>query len=398
MKSFLRWTAALVIALVVGGCVKDKERSVVTLAVDPCDEHTFNDQQKMPIASFTAYRGGPLCAMPDTTVKKLSPGHYTNEIVSVAYVDIEVGDNSQAGQGYMPGRNCIYIGRKNSTGPTNEPAHLTAYVQRVTPANAACPRTLPIGNGTPMMLRDGGAIPPFHRPSVVRIDVTSAGETVIGVACLPNYWCDISKTGVTVAAHTSTNPRRNVKGWYDRQYLGYDHGSGQAQPSPVLATIFPSDELEAATQSSSIFDTWTKVAIIQFDQSVPLDAATLDAYKTKWGFSSTTAITNADEITLHIKYKSPARTQYDAHYMVNGVTGAPRRVDYMADPKKFIAGVPDQAGFIVGITDPAVRWGWDATTGETAWVRCTAGCCQVTSEEDPAPGVVDTAIVPTKKP
>lgn len=399
-----RFTVACILLVSISAfkCTRDEDHSdqhgsspnVGSPRTSYCDRHVFNDEQPIADKTHKAYVGGVVCASPVPGIDTLEFRHYKATPIPIAFVDVDAGDNGYQLEGYNPGRNCIYLLPEDTTKTSNKPEDLYAYVQTIA-ANGTCPATISANAIEPLFVLDGGKITggKTNRPSSARIDEDKYGHMLVGVACSGGYWCDITSRGKEQPSQGGGHPKREIKGWFDRQYLSYSDGTAPPKLTTLLATTYPTDSLTVAAADSTIFKKWVTVAVIKFDPSSPPDANDLKNFAKKWGLDGAgRQLTAQDSVILRVRYKPGTfgDSIYNAQFALPAIpggagekTGVGRHVAFTRDHPKL-----GQSAFAerpyTAVTDAAVRFGWDDATnsGETMWLRCTAGCCEVTPVED----------------
>lgn len=224
-------------------------------------------------------------------------------------------------------------------------------------------------------------------PAVARWDWDSvAHEEYIGIGCL-DAWCEIGNKNLHLSKAYSDPSRPKatgrvfeVKGWYDEEYLAVDDGTGTGKiaPSDVVGTLVPDPNLESYTMANGDFaGKWPTVA------TAYLTSASAD-YVKKLNLRPAFVTTGPSNLI--------ALCEGDAQ-----ACGVPSTVDNtpcLAKPSDAWYGHPWYARIISatgdtvyrcvirrphdGMTIPGiVRWRWK-NNDQVAWIKCDAGCCEVT--------------------
>lgn len=105
-----------------------------------------------------------------------------------------------------------------------------------------CARGLPAGMYAPLTVRrpqSGGPVTDY--PPVARFSESVEGHPLLGVKCL-NGWCEFGTNTEpwTVASISvaTTMPVRQIRGWYDEQWLAQSDNTGVLRPL-MYAAVFP---------------------------------------------------------------------------------------------------------------------------------------------------------------
>jgi hypothetical protein len=353
----------------------------------------FQDRQKVASKDSDRYGGGVMWAAPATALDKLTLSSYVpGKLTAVAHVDVESSDSDYKEHNFKVGRNCIYITPKGNNPPASVD-DLKAFVALVPVTTGEdCPE--PNGARLPMRIISGGTssragdIPP-----IVKIDQSYPNrEILIGLQCLPNVWCEISKNGATSPESDSKSPKFRIKGWYDEQFLSIGTPTG-LKPTELYAGIHPSDALPDLLKDPAKWKTWQTVAMITFRnrESTAATQQALNWYRDKkWSFAANVSISLDDTVYLELMSPDPNATKKDfvGRFRVRGHIGRNKKVTWHDENERMIAiytalknSPYSDPGIRIKIGVPATRWGWDSKD-ETGWTKCLAGCCEVTGDDD----------------
>jgi hypothetical protein len=83
-------------------------------------------------------------------------------------------------------------------------------------------------------------------PPVARWDVDAYGKYFIGIKCLA-AWCEIG-TDFGASPDYHGDRTREIKGWYDEQYLSVRTANYPSWPTAIRGTAFPDPLLDRYTQ------------------------------------------------------------------------------------------------------------------------------------------------------
>jgi hypothetical protein len=359
--------------------LSEADRAVIA-AMRACDAALVTDRQRV-VTKKHRYGGGEMCAAPATDLEKLTLASYRPGIGTlVAFVDVLNAEDGYRDNRFESGRNCIYV-KGDGDRPPESVEDLDAFVIHL-PEDAECYGTAAGGRDLKFAASDSmaaGDVPP-----VVRLDMNYGKQNlitgrriVVSFKCLPHHWCQVSRKGASPPLNKNADARRVVAGWFDEQYLGVKVGN-DLRPSEVYASIYPAPGLDTLVRDIAHYRTWVNVAEIRFrdEEDVDDDEARmlLARYAHKWGFDTlATRIGMKDAVAVQMMRYKPGNDTLIARYVVNGVTGKPRKVYRVGDDES-------QHMLFMPIRFAATRWAWDPDD-ENAWVRCPAGCCSITEEE-----------------
>ena len=261
------------------------------------------------------------------------------------------------------GINCLYLVSNGGV--------WTALMTHVT-RESACADPIGTTQTLPLQVTVMPGEPADSVPPVARWDWDAiAGKQYIGIRC-GTRWCEVHENG-QMALNSSRliggSPRGNVKGWYDEQFLALSPGGGKPLvPGSALGTIIPVEHL-AAFVEDSFKVTWQRVATVMLSEDSP-------KYKEKFNFLPVPTLNEvflckgttddcripATDLPADTKCaKDPADLWWAK--IVSGQTTKYRCVIRRTHPGVFIPGV--------------VRWRWQ-NDDDDMWIRCPAGCCEVT--------------------
>jgi hypothetical protein len=139
-----------------------------------------------------------------------------------------------------PGMNCLWL--SHPSGGT-----WSGFISLPNTAGI-CDRTLPAGRYSPLTVvrtqTAGATIADY--PAVARIGESAEGVPLFGVKCLDG-WCEFGPRVGPPWALASTPiptsmPVRQIKGWYDEQWLGQRDATGVVRPL-MYAAVFPTRDI-----------------------------------------------------------------------------------------------------------------------------------------------------------
>jgi hypothetical protein len=258
------------------------------------------------------------------------------------------------------GINCLYMGTENGI--------WKARIVRVQ-SDTTCLRP---SAGVPggVFLKVQVTAGPKDIPAVARWDWDEEHrQHYIGIRC-GTRWCEVFNPNLDVLHSSASYPGPDQvanKGLYDEQILAIN-GTGQALvPGGVVGTIFPIGQLDRNVDSDFV-KKWKPVAMVSL-------AAQLEPYKHKFNFVPGIAPEGNSNISMCKGTRDECAVPQ----------GEVNQCDNSGDPwwARIVSGQTTQYRCVVrrthaGVPIPgAVRWRWQ-NTDEDMWVRCPAGCCEIT--------------------
>ncbi len=239
-------------------------------------------------------------------------------------------------------------------------------------SDSACVHPMGTAGGAPLAVSVVTLSKGQTPPPVARWDWdATAGEHYIGIRC-GTRWCEVSDPArgpLQSSAKYAGSPLVAVKGWYDEQYLAVAPASGGGLvPGGVLATIFPVGDLAKNTLDD--FKEWRQVALVSLSDDSP-------EYLAKFNFRKGPAPLGNSEVWMcrgtlsacGIPSSAPVNTcDNTADLWWAKIVSGDAKTTYRCVIRRTHTGV-DIPG--------AARWRWKVQD-EGMWVRCPAGCCEVT--------------------
>ena len=213
---------------------------------------------------------------------------------------------------------------------------------------------------------------------------TPTGIPAVSSVWVPGDWCDVGAESSKGEA-----PVHMAKGWYDEQYLA-DPAPGGPVRTDVIGTVFPVpglDKRDAAFYSTG-FQIVARVAL-RLTSSGALATASLAAYTTRFGFQAvapsagfvemnSVALCYGTDVACGVPSPLPTCKSSSSGPEPDHPTGPWWARTQAADgtnPKYFCVvyrGHPD------GFKMPGmVRWRFHPNPGETNWIACPEGCCEL---------------------
>lgn len=308
-------------------------------------------------------------ALGDTVV--VASGQQTPSGVAVALI---WSDGPYEPLGIEPGFNCLYLHLSPTWQGLMVPVgeDQKACFENVDPQNVS---------GRPLhVLRTINAkFTADDYPPVARWDWDPRSrQYYVGIRCAA-AWCEIrsSENVGSSASQTAGGRTREIKGWYDQQYLAVRTADNRQWPTKILGTLYPDPGLHDLLASPSGFpkDKWVRVAYVEIGVGTEGEAPTDEqaVYETKFGFgfgvTSTISYclpTNQDPAKcpgLGTPPLCPGEGERSYWAMIETPNKPPRyRCVTYTNHWMQMPGV--------------VRWRWLAND-ETTWVSCPNGCCKV---------------------
>ncbi len=258
------------------------------------------------------------------------------------------------------GINCLYMGTENG--------NWKARIVRVQNDTTCLKPSAGVPGG--VFLKVQVVAGPKDIPAVARWDWSEDNKQhYIGIRC-GTRWCEVFNPNIDAVHSPSYAGADQVanKGLYDEQNLAVTAAAGpDLIPGGVVGTIFPIGRLEQNTEAD-FQGRWKEVAMVSL-------ASQLEPYKHKFNFVPGIAPEANSRISM---CKGTAEACGVPPANVN-------KCDNTLDPwwAKIVSGATTQYRCVVrrthsGVPIPgAVRWRWQ-NTDEDMWVRCPAGCCEIT--------------------
>jgi hypothetical protein len=315
-----------------------------------------------------------------STVVPIQPGTPTATSVTslrAGMVAVVYAEGSYATLGIETGLNCLYVWRFVTPA---QPPQLEAWSARMVPKGAAksCPDGTvgDIGPGKDLKV-SRAPVPGFPNvddyPPVTRWDWDGThGKQYVGVAC-GAAWCEIYDDQLASSPPLPVNPGdppnvrrvRLIKGWYDQQFVARYDASGNPVPTTIMGTIVPDPTLGA--MSDDDFDNkWVHVADIGFVLASGDESEALETYKEKFNFVLAPI---TDPVTLYIKGKL-GQEMWKARIKRPGLLG------WLTLKHKNAMRRPATSNPVEYPVPGVARFRW-MTVDEGTWIRCSAGCCEM---------------------
>ena len=292
-----------------------------------------------------------------------------------------------------PGLNCVYLfGDRRHARVVDSAAYFP------------CPDTIGLRRlPAPLLDSRPTVVPGFEAdsnyPQVARWDYTLKHVQYIGVKC-GSAWCDIGPQGfqpspawkpVASLPPLPARMRRNmmIKGWYDEQFLAGPPAvsGGLATVSDVQGTIFPAASLadyQDATWPTALPERWRVIAYVAMSKPSEKYLAIRNFAATSWANPATPldpTKLNTIELCPGTKddCKVPEPLPTCPAVANSGATNwgwARTTQPGGSNPKYRCVARWSNASMTALSLPAATRWRW-VSADETAWSRCTEGCCEV---------------------
>jgi hypothetical protein len=293
--------------------------------------------------------------------------------------------------GIEPWLNCLYVFRRNQ--------HWEARMVPVGNVNVHCERIPP--NGTIPAGKDleviATSFPEFKSesdyPPVARWDWDATnGKQYIGIKC-GGAWCEIGDRGLvpsTPIPVRGTEPRaerrvKQIKGWYDQQYLADDRANLPV-PSGITGTIIP-DTLLGHLNQPGDFGRFIHAADVVLMKTSTADDPVLVRYRAKFNFAEST-FDIPNKVFLCAGAGCTPAVGEAAVACAPGNPWSARVIPAATGPGtsvlKCITRMEASDYFVgaVGASAPVIlvpgttRWRW-LRNDEGTWMRCMYGCCRM---------------------
>lgn len=302
--------------------------------------------------------------------------------------DIRSGEAYSA-LGIEPGQNCLVMYREGLGDGLQAKMIPLGYTEDGGPCVGTNAVDVDQHAGTELIVyqtRHGLALSDY--PPVVRWDWDSTNNRqYIGIAC-GGAWCEVGDSSLTRESLSPTYSGgandvgrrvREVKGWYDEQYLAFPTRGGLV-PTRLFGTIFPSGGLDASLTSATTVGEWNPVASIRV-RNDGADHVHVHHY------AKYNLVPDGVETRLYLCHGTLDDCDVPSRALADSPTCEPDeiypqavvqmwwlRYDHPGLASRFRCAkfYPTPPGISARGT---VRWRW-TLDDEGGWIACPSGCCE----------------------